>query len=147
MQIIPLSAEEERATGFNKKFVITHADLTEATANTAQTIEMTTLQVGEFVKAAGYKLETPFQDASDTDLNNTTISVGDGASDTRFITATQINENGTEVDYLRTAPTYTYADATDTVDAKFGSMSGKSLSNIDTGEVHVYLGIGSFEAV
>lgn len=139
MTIEPLPLE--LSGHFTHKFVLTHVDLTETTANTAQTIAILTVAAGQSVTDAAMILNTAFEDASDTALNSTTLIVGDDGDDNRFIASTELNENGTEVDYQHGVAAnmghmYTAAN---TVDAIFGSMSGKSLSNIDTGQVTILL--------
>lgn len=145
MKVYNLSLEEQAASGYTKKVVITHADLTEATANTAQTIELFTAAADSVIRSAAFNLVTPFEDASDNALNTTTITVGDGSDPDRFIVSKETNVNGTEIVAWATAQAtdtlpYAYV-AADTVDAVFGSMADKSLSNVDTGEIHVYLGV------
>lgn len=147
MKHYKLSLEEQAATGFTDKFVLTHEDLTESTANTAQTIEIYSAPAGSFVRSAGFVLNTAFEDASDNALNTTTLIVGDGGSTARFIPSKELNVNGTEVLAWQTSNAtdtvpYAYPSA-DTIDAIFGSMAAKSLSDIDTGQVSIYLGISS----
>jgi hypothetical protein len=150
MKVYNLSLEEQAASGYNKKVVITHEDLTTATANTAQTIEMFSVPAYTVVDAAAFKLVTPFEDASDNALNTTTLLVGDGGSTGRYAPSKELNVNGTEIlAWATSAATntlpYAYVSA-DTVDAIFGSMTDKSLSDIDVGEVHIYLGVRTLDA-
>jgi hypothetical protein len=147
MKVYNLSLEEQAASGYTKKVVITHEDLTTSTANTAQTIEMFSVPAGTVVSSAAYRLIDGFEDASDNALNATTLIVGDGGNDDRYIPSKELNENGTEIDEWATSAAtntlpFSYLSA-DTVDAIFGSMTDKSLSDIDTGEVHIYLGVYS----
>lgn len=144
MKVYNLSLEEQAASGYTKKVVITHEDLTETTANTSQKIEMFSVPAHTVVKSAAFRLITPFEDASDNALNTTTLVVGETDVD-RFIVSKELNVNGTEVLSWATAQvtdTLPFAFvAADTIDAAFGSMADKSLSDIDVGEVHIYLGV------
>lgn len=135
----------ERAGGFTYHVKITAADLTETTANTAQTIELITVEQGSVVQQVAYNLTVPFQDASDANLNTTTIIVGDAGSTSRFVASKELNVNGSEVlawttaNDVNTLP-FVYLEA-DTIDAVFGSMAAKSLSDVDTGEIDILLSV------
>jgi len=142
MKVFELPAETKSATGFSHKAIVTVADITESTADTDQTIALLSVAAGDVVEKAAYKLVTAFSDASDAALNDTKVQVGDGADTDRFIAATQVNVNGTEVLYAANANTTSYAyTAADTVDLLVESMTAKSLSDLDAGEIHVYLAV------
>ena len=142
MKVYELPAETKAATGYTHKVIITHSDLTTATANTAQTIELLSVAAGDVVNTAAVKVVTAFSDASDTAYNTTTLIVGDDGTTNRFVTSQELNVNGTEVLYKAATNTAPHAyTAANTVDAVFGSMAAKSLSDIDAGEVHVFLGV------
>lgn len=150
MKQYKLSLEEQAATGFTDKFVLTHADLTESTTNTAQTIALYSAAVGEIVRSAGHILITPFEDASDNTLSTTTIIVGDDGDTNRFLVSTELNANGSYVSYSQTANSvdslpYAYSTA-NTIDVVVGSPgTSLALEDVDTGEVHIYLGISSLD--
>lgn len=143
MERIRLSNLERVSNGFTDLIKLTHADLTEATANTAQTIEIANVRAGSVVKNAAVVLKTAFKDASDAAFNTTAITVGDDGDTDRLIASMELNENGTEVTYkVNPAANLPYAfTASNTLDVVFGSMSAKSLSDIDTGEVWIFLEI------
>ena len=142
MKVYELPAETKAATGFTHKAIVTHVDITESTADTDQTIALLSVAAGDVVEKAAYKLVTAFSDASDAALNDTKVQVGDGADTDRFIAATQVNVNGTEVLYAANANTTSYAyTAADTVDLLVESVTAKSLSDLDAGEIHVYLAV------
>ena len=142
MKVYELPAETKAATGYTHKVIITHTDLTMATANTVQTIELLSVAAGDVVNTAAVKVVTAFSDASDTAYNTTTLIVGDDGTTNRFVTSQELNVNGTEVLYKAATNTAPHAyTAANTVDAVFGSMAAKSLSDIDAGEVHVFLGV------
>jgi len=148
MIVYPLMIEEQAATGFTHRIRLTHEDLTEATANTAQTIAIFTVAARDYVSDAAFNLVTPFEDASDNAYNSTTIIVGDGGSTNRYIASAQINVNGSEIvagPGVNSSVRYAYTGA-DTIDIVFGSMTGKSLSDIDVGELDIYLKVNSLAA-
>jgi hypothetical protein len=142
MTVYELPYETKAATGFSHKVVVTHSDITESTADTDQTIAILSVAAGDIVEKAAYKLVTAFSDASDSALNDTKVQVGDGGDTDRYIAATQVNVNGTEVLYANNANTTAYAyTAADTVDLLVESMTAKSLSELDAGEIHIYLAV------
>lgn len=148
MKVYELPAETKAATGFTHKAVVTHTDITETAADTDQTIALLTVAAGDVVDKAAYKLVTAFSDASDAALNDTKVSVGDGGDVDRFVTASQVNVNGTEVLYKANANTASYAyTAADTVDLLVESMTAKSLSDLDAGEIHVFLAVTKLSAL
>ena len=148
MKVYELPAETKAATGFSHKAVVTHSDITESTADTDQTIALLSVAAGDVVEKAAYKLVTAFSDASDAALNDTKVQVGDGADTDRYIAATQVNVNGTEVLFAANANTTAYAyTAADTVDLLVESMTAKSLSELDAGEIHIYLAVSKLSAL
>lgn len=136
MKHIPLPREQ--FGGYTDLIEITHEDLTEATANTAQLIQALSLKAGDVVERVTTKLKTPFKDASDAAYNTTTCIVGDGGDDDRYLVSQELNENGTEILYKAGTGTRLAYTVDDTLDVIFGSMSAKSLSDIDTGKIHIY---------
>lgn len=139
MNVIALGTHEwSRLGGATHKVIVTHADLTEATANTAQVLSPITVALGDMVKLVGVRLITDFQDASDAAFNTTAITSGDGGDAARFLASMELNTNGTEVDAKAGVDTLYAYTAADTVDITVNSMTGKSLVNIDQGEVHLY---------
>ena len=142
MKTYELPAETKAATGFTHKSVVTHTDLTESAADTDQTIALLSVAAGDVVEKAAYKLVTAFSDASDAAFNDTKVQVGDGSDTDEYIAATQVNENGTEVLFAANVNTVPFAyTAADTVDLLVESMTAKSLSNLDAGEIHIYLAV------
>ena len=142
MQVYELPNETKAATGFTHKAIVTHVDLTETTADTDQTIALLSVVAGDVVQKAAYKLVTAFSDASDAAFNDTQVQVGDGNDTDEYIAATQVNENGTEVLFAANVNTVPFAyTAADTVDLLVESMTAKSLSNLDAGEIHIYLAV------
>lgn len=142
MNLFRLSAEEQRATGgATHRANITHADLTEATVNTAQVIQLAPVINGSLVKVKGALLKTPFKNSADAAFNTTAVTVGDGNSADRFLTSTELNANGAYVTAKAgVAGDFAYTGA-DTVDITFNAMAAKALSSLDTGELDVFLAL------
>lgn len=142
MKVIPLS-NEERHNGFTHLVVLTHEDLTNTSVSgtPTQTIEVMDVEAGHLVRTVAMKLVTPFKDASDAAQNATLIEVGDGSDTDRFLASTEINENGTEVRYKGGTGTLFAYTAADTLDVKFTGTTSKALSEIDTGELHLFVAI------
>jgi hypothetical protein len=141
MESYVLSQEEQAKTGFTHRIRVTHEDLTQATANTAQTIAIHTVAARDYISDAAFNLVTPFEDASDNAFNTTTLIVGDDGNDDRYIASAELNVNGSEIlaaGGVNSTVKYAYV-AANTIDAIFGSMAAKSLSDIDVGEVDIFL--------
>jgi len=132
----------ERVNGFTHLIKITHEDLTETTANTAQTFTLP-VEDGSLFAVIATSLVEAFEDASDAAFNTTPLVVGlTGGDVDLFLASAELNENGTEIDYGTGAaaqgPSGYAFNAADTVDFLFTSMAAKSLSDLDTGELWVY---------
>jgi CTP:molybdopterin cytidylyltransferase MocA len=135
-----LPAETKAATGYTHKAIVDHTDLTEATANTAQSITLLALAAGDVVRSGAYKLVTPFQDTTDAAFNTTAVTTN--AAGSALISATETNVNGTEVFYkAHTATAPLTATSASTVAASFAAMSAKSLSALNAGEVHFFFAV------
>lgn len=142
MKVIPLS-NEERHHGFTHLVVVTHEDLTNTSVSgtPTQTIELMDVEAGHLVRAVASKVVTAFKDASDSAQNSTAIEVGDGSDVDRFLVSQEINVNGTEVLYKGGTGTLFAYTAADTLDLKVTGTASKALSDIDTGELHLFVAI------
>ena len=146
MKQFPIPVSEQANQGATLQVEIDHSDLTETTANTAQTLTLS-VSAGQTVEFRGYKMATAFKDASDAAFNSTALIIGDGSDTDRFLASTQLNENGTEVLYsVGTGTEYVYT-ADDTVDITFAAMSGKALNDIDTGSMILLFAIRDLAAL
>jgi hypothetical protein len=135
-----LPAETKAATGYTHKAIVDHTDLTETTANTAQSITLLSLAAGDVVRSGAYKLVTPFQDTADAAFDVTPVTLN--AAGSALISATETNVNGSEVLYkAHTATTPLTATSASTVAASFASEAGKSLSALNAGEVHFFFSV------
>jgi hypothetical protein len=92
-----LNSTERLQGGYTHRARVTHADLTQTATNTAQTLELFSVPAGSMVKSLAIVLVTAFKDASDAAFNTNAVTIGDGASASRFLASTQLNENGTEI--------------------------------------------------
>jgi hypothetical protein len=146
MQVYELPAETKAATGYTHKAIVDHVDLTETTANTAQSITLLTLAAGDVVRAGAYKLVTAFQDTADAAFNTTAVTTN--AAGSALISATETNVNGTEVFYkAHTATAPLTATSASTVAASFAAMSAKSLSALNAGEVHFFFSVNKLASL
>jgi hypothetical protein len=138
----------EQRGWFTHKAVITHEDLTETADNTAQVLELVAVDAGDVVQDSALHLVTPFKDASDSAYNTNAVTLGDGGSANRFISSTEINENGTEILSKAGTLTTSYAYvAADTVDLTVNGLTGKALADIDVGELWVFLRIAKMASL
>ncbi len=90
-----LNTVQRAATGFTDLFVITHADLTEATDNTDQTLTLDALAFGDVV---GYEalleIVTAFDAATVSADNAVTVAIGVTGATTQIIGASAITAAG-----------------------------------------------------
>ena len=136
----------ESPRGFNYRFVIDHPDLTVSADNTAQDITLITLPAFSVVMRAATYLKTPFQLIGTTAYNSNVLQVGDAADPDRYITAQQLNVNGTEVLAKAQASTTPFAYETATaVVANFASMASYDLAELNAGEVHIFLEVAQLD--
>lgn len=141
MEVQRLGNETAGATQYNYWVKLTHADLTETTDDTAQTIELLDVEDGHIVTGVDLRLGTPFEDAGDAAFNTTAVTVGDGGDVDRFVASTELNVNGTEITTAAGTGTRHAYTGTDTVDIVFSAMAAKALNDIDTGELIVLVTI------
>jgi hypothetical protein len=135
----PLFGEEAAMHRANYLVVVTHKDLTEAAANTDQTIALFGVTANKSgVQLVKMEAPIPFEDIDDAAFNSTAVVVGDGGSTNRFLTSTQLNVNGTEVFLKYGTGTQHVYTADDTVDAVFSAIAAKALVSLDKGEVRFY---------
>lgn len=136
----PLATNEQAgAAGFTHIGTLTANDLTTTTTNTAQTFTLMTVKPGDVIVKTAWCLRTAFEDASDAAFNTNTVSVGDTATGVAaHISAIEVNRNGTEVFYGFNNTAVLYA-AADTVTITVNAMSAKAVSNIDIGELTIFV--------
>jgi hypothetical protein len=138
MLVRPLTTNERaEIQGFTHVAIVTANDLTQATAATAQTLDIVALKAGDIIYRALGVPAVPFQATSDPTLfNSDTVSVGDTAGVATHCAAQEANVNGTVLRSMgNTAKLYAAADV---LRVTFNSMTGKSLVNLNRGEYHVF---------
>lgn len=140
MKIAPLSLNERAKHLATHCAVITAADLTEATVNTAQDIALLTTPASKCsVEVVKTVLVTPFEDASDEAFNTNALIIGDSGDTDRLLASQELNENGSRVLKKRGTGTAQVYTAVTVINANIAAMAAKALADIDTGEVHIYL--------
>jgi len=142
MTIIPLN-NQQRLQGYTHRVRITHADLTESTADTAQEITLYTAKKGTTVVRVATFLRTAFRTTTDAAHNSTGVAVGDGDLEDRFVAVHQINDRVAGAAVLAKGGTggeYVFTGA-GTIKARFHSMAAKNLAALNQGEIDILLGI------
>lgn len=138
MQVRPLSTNERAETpGFTHVAQITADDLTQGTANTAQTITVCALKKNDIIGRVQDFVKTAFQNTADNAFNSDTRSIGDSASVTTHTTAAEANANGTVVPSKFSNTAVGPYTTTNVLTVTFNSMTGKSLSALNRGELIV----------
>src|SRR5581483_7801940 len=136
MLVRPLTTNERAEFhGFTHLAIVTADDLTQATANTAQTFTLMPVLKGDVILRAMGIPVVPFQNTSDSGFNSDTVSLGDGGSATRYYAATEANANGAYAPVLGNTP-FLYT-ANDNLVLTVNSMAAKSLVNINRCEYWV----------
>jgi hypothetical protein len=144
MKLTPLLVEEASKQGFTHRLDFSYKDIPAGIANnTAQVWTPAGLPAGTIVYATYLILVTPFQNTADTAFNSDTVSFGDTGSATRFISAVELNANGTFItDAYQTEKNQLYTTA-DSLKLTLNSMSGKSVSNLNRGQAFILLRVGN----
>lgn len=158
MKRYPLVLEEQAANhGANVRVEVTHADLTEAATNTAQTLALLNVDAKMAVRLVKAVLVTPFQDASDAGFNTCAATVGDGSDVDRLLASMELNVNGTEV-LLKPGPASTNLAAVSTADGSDAATT-QALANalkaafnlvvaaLNAGNGHVYTAADTVDLV
>jgi hypothetical protein len=142
MEINKLPIEAAAILGSTHEVVIDYTDLSD-TAGTSKTLTVD-IPAGSWVRGGAHVLETDFTDGAAT-LSSLVYIVGDGDDPDLYMTSTQVETTGSEVDYK--APTAgsgavsrevgkVYSSA-DTLDIAF-TASGANLSTLTGGKLRYY---------
>lgn len=123
--------------GYTHIASITADDLTTTTANTAQTITIATLAIGDATGKVATRVKTPFENTADAAFNTTTITIGDGTAVSTHITAQETNNNGTVVTEKFSNTLVGPYTAASSVTITFNAMAAKNLNTINKGEIEV----------
>lgn len=139
-KLIPLTMEERVAERADFVAILTHEDLTETGAGTAQTIPFNVVDklTVECVKAV---LDTPFEDSSSTANDTTLVKVGDGTDDDHFLASTELSANGSYVEIQAGTGVAKPYTADDTVDVVVTPKTGTALADIDVGQLRLFFRI------
>lgn len=140
MRIIPLPLETQALMGFNRKLVLTYADLLTWTSATAQAVvpqnalaaSSVTMLANTRVSNFLTRVTTAFTSSGGA-ITTLTLSLGDGGSATRFVNAVDLKTAGCT---LGTTTQYLYT-AADTIDA-VATISGQTMASINAGSVEIY---------
>lgn len=132
-----LSNELAAKTGFTDLIVLTYADLTEGDAS--QVIPILSVDPGDLITNLATKLVTPF-DSADADIVSVAVTIGDGGSANRFLASQELCLDGTEIDFKAgVSDGYAYT-AADTIDATVACTAGQLLTDVTSGELHIFIG-------
>lgn len=144
----PLSLNEQVTGGWTHRIIIKAADCVAAGAVNTIDFLLPKVAVGSIVFNPSIYLVTPFV-FSDATILTTTLSVGDGASATTFLAASNIAGTGQTtpvaaatvyVDTARVAAAYAVSTNTQ-LRSTITVTSAKNLSTCTAGEVHVFVEI------
>lgn len=147
MKFSPLTVEEIAASGgFTHRLDFSYRDITTGIANnTAKTWGagyLPAVAASDFVAKTELHLTTPFKDASDSAFNSSTISFGDTTTATRYVNASEANENGTEVlNVVPGAATNAIYTAAGQLQLTLNAMANKTVSDLDTGQAYILVEI------
>ena len=142
MSLKPVMMQERAHKGVTHFVDISHTDLTQTTADTAQAIQILAAPRGTLVEVVGTWLMEAFEDTADAAFNTTTLEIGDAADADRLLVSQETNVKGTEVYAKAGTGAYAYDGATATaVNATFSAMAAKNLAALKTGKVRIYLRI------
>lgn len=153
MKFAPMVLEEIAASGgFTHRLDLSVADipagLALAAANTiwltapgGPNVVLPTFDAGTIVKRVLLHLTTPFKNTAQSGFNSSTISIGDTGSATKFVSAVQINENGTEViDTFPGTENSIYTASLQMV-VTLNAMAGFSSSTLNVGKLYALFAI------
>jgi len=149
MDTYTFRSNQEARRSFTHKFVITSADLTESTDNTAQDVTLLTVPANSLVLAAATYLKTPFQKTGTSAYNSNALIVGDADDTARLIASQQLIVNGTEVlakAQVQSKVPYAYEAAT-AIKANVASMAAYDLAELDAGELHIFLEVVDLDSL
>ena len=141
-----LSLNEAGLSEFTHIGIVTTEDLTQSTLAAAQTLTLAPINAGDEILRVFWRLRAPFQQTTDATFNSDTISVGDGASITTYLTAAEANANGVYVTYRYSGTGVLYV-ANDNILVTVNSMAAKALVNLNRGELHLFFGIARMKAI
>lgn len=136
MKVAPMFNEAAAQRGGNVEVEITHEDLTQAGAGTAQTINAFTVKATvQSIQLVNLELIEAFEDTATAGTDSTLVEIGDDGDTDRLGTSTQINVNGTEVKQKAGTGTVHVFSADNTVDFLFTPKTGTTLASLNKGKL------------
>lgn len=134
-----LSLQETGNSGMTHIASISCNDLTQATVNTAQSLNVLALPTGAIVSEVEARLIVPFENTADAAFNSVTLDVGDTGSATRWFTAQQVNKNGAfiAVPILSATGVQGPYAASQFFTVNFNSIAAKALLALNKGEIQI----------
>jgi hypothetical protein len=139
MEINKLPVETQALIGCNTEVVVEHTDLSD-TAGTTKTLTVS-VDAGKQVTGGPHILVTDFAGPS---ISSLVYTVGDGDDADHYLTSTEVEETGTEIDYKSGTGTSKAYTGSDTVDLAF-TATGANLDTLTAGKLKVYLNIADLE--
>ena len=145
MELNKLPIEAAAILGSTHEVVIDYTDLSD-TAGTGKTLTVT-IPAGSWVRGGAHVLETDFTDGAAT-MSSLVYTVGDGGDADLYMTSTEVETTGTEIDYKAPTPGSgavaretgkVYASA-DTLDIAF-TATGANLSTLTGGKLRYYFAL------
>lgn len=148
MEINKLPIEAAAVTGCNYEVVIDYTDLSD-TAGTTKTLTAD-IPADHWVRGGFHVLETDFTDGAAT-MSNLVYTVGDDSDADLFMTSTEVETTGTEVDGKGptpgsgavATPTGKYYGSADTLDLAF-TATGANLSTLTGGKLRYFFSMVNF---
>jgi len=134
----PLDADTAALTGGNLVVELDHRDFTETTTNTAQTVQLFEVDATMGVELVAMFLPRAFEETGNAAHNSSSITVGDGSDPDRFLTATELNVNGTEVNLKYGTTTQLVYTSSDTVDLVITPSAADSVDELNKGKIKFY---------
>lgn len=139
MKFKPLINNEAAYSGYTHRLDFSYKDIPSGIANnTSKLFNVAPLPVipnHSIIYNALLILVTPFANTADTAFNSDTISLGDVGSATRFFSAVEVNLNGSYVNESFASAKNTVYTAADQLSITLNSMTAKSISNLNQGQI------------
>lgn len=143
MLINKLPIESAAVTGCNYEAVIDYTDLSD-TAGTTKTLTVT-IPADHWVRGGFHVLETDFSGPS---ISSLVYTVGDGSDADLFMTSTEIEVSGTEIDGKGptpgsgavATPTGKHYASADTIDIAF-TATGANLDTLTAGKMRYFFSL------
>lgn len=142
MKVTPLTDNEGAPGLWGFQVDFSYRDIPAGIANnTAYTWAagfLPAVAAGDEIIQCEMHLITPFANTADPAFNSDTLSFGDGSSATRFFNAVEANLNGSYVVDSSYSTPFFYT-AAGQLQIQMGSMTAKSLSNLNQGKAVIYV--------